>query len=87
MTLSLAARTGWPFTRGQAPTLLLVPLETRFSPEPARLIVLGGGIDPALSAAHGTPVFDSAGARRGLRVTAFRPGERWLLLYTGAMGL
>ena len=63
MTLSLAARTGWPFTRGQAPTLLLVPLETRFSPEPAGLIVLGGGIDPALSAAHGTPVFDSAGAR------------------------
>jgi uncharacterized SAM-binding protein YcdF (DUF218 family) len=49
--------------------LLLVPLETRFSPwnaedgAPAGLIVLGGGIDPVLSAAHGTPVIASAGAR------------------------
>jgi uncharacterized SAM-binding protein YcdF (DUF218 family) len=49
--------------------LLLVPLETRFPPwkpadgAPTGLIVLGGGIDPVLSAAHGTPAFDSAGAR------------------------
>jgi uncharacterized SAM-binding protein YcdF (DUF218 family) len=49
--------------------LLLIPLETRFPPwkaedgEPAGIIVLGGGIDPVLSAAYGTPALNSAGAR------------------------
>ena len=45
--------------------------------------MLGGGIDPALSAAHGTPVFDSAGARivvaAALRISIRTRG----LVYTG----
>ena len=47
--------------------LLLLPLETRFSPwnpdteDPAGIIVLGGGLDPELTAARGTPA--TGGAR------------------------
>src|SRR6266576_2713006 len=43
--------------------LLLVPLETRFPPwnagkgEPDGIVVLGGSIDPELSAAHGVTAF------------------------------
>jgi len=49
--------------------LLLLPLETRFSPwnpdtgDPAGIIVLGGGLDPELTAARGTPTMGSSGAR------------------------
>jgi len=49
--------------------LLLLPLETRFSPwspdtrDPAGIIVLGGGLDPELTAARGTPALGSSGAR------------------------
>jgi uncharacterized SAM-binding protein YcdF (DUF218 family) len=49
--------------------LLLLPLETRFSPwnpdagAPAGIIVLGGGVDPELTAARGTPAINSSGAR------------------------
>ena len=49
--------------------LLLLPLETRFSPwnpdtgDPAGIIVLGGGLDPELAAARGTPAMGSSGAR------------------------
>jgi uncharacterized SAM-binding protein YcdF (DUF218 family) len=49
--------------------LMLLPLETRFSPwypdsgDPAGIIVLGGGVDPELTAARGTPAMGSAGAR------------------------
>jgi uncharacterized SAM-binding protein YcdF (DUF218 family) len=148
MTVSLAARTGWPFTREQVPTLffflsktlgvllipsnfviaigalglilirsryrtlgqkllascvaallicgylpignlLLVPLETRFSPwkaedgAPTGLIVLGGGIDPVLSAAHGTPAFDSAGARIVVAAALAHQYPRARVVYTG----
>ena len=47
----------------------VAPLETRFSPwnpdagEPADIIVLGGGVDPELTAARGTPAINSSGAR------------------------
>jgi uncharacterized SAM-binding protein YcdF (DUF218 family) len=69
--------------------LLLVPLETRFPPwnagggEPAGIIVLGGGIDPVLSAAHGTPVIDSAGARILAAAALARRYPRARLVYAG----
>lgn len=46
--------------------LMLLPLETRFSPwspetgDPEGIIVLGGGLDPELTAARGTPAADGA---------------------------
>jgi uncharacterized SAM-binding protein YcdF (DUF218 family) len=49
--------------------LTLLPLETRFSPwspdtgDPAGIIVLGGGVDPELTAARGTPAINSSGVR------------------------
>jgi uncharacterized SAM-binding protein YcdF (DUF218 family) len=49
--------------------LLLLPLETRFPPwtpnadDPAGIIVLGGGVDPELTTARGTPAMNSSGAR------------------------
>jgi uncharacterized SAM-binding protein YcdF (DUF218 family) len=49
--------------------LMLLPLETRFSPwdpdagEPDGIIVLGGGVDPALTIARGTPAMGSSGVR------------------------
>ena len=50
--------------------LMLLPLETRFSPwnpdtgDPAGIIVLGGGLDPELTAARGTPATGGAHRRR-----------------------
>jgi uncharacterized SAM-binding protein YcdF (DUF218 family) len=49
--------------------LMLLPLEERFPPwnpnagDPAGIIVLGGGVDPELTAARGTPAISSTGAR------------------------
>jgi len=49
--------------------ILLLPLETRFPPwnpntgDPTGIIVLGGGVDPELTAARGTPAMNSSGAR------------------------
>ena len=49
--------------------LMLLPLESRFlawKPEmsdPAGIIVLGGGVDPEMTAARGTPAINSSGAR------------------------
>ena len=49
--------------------LLLVPLEERFpawkagDSDPTGIVVLGGGIDPELSAIHGTPALNASGAR------------------------
>src|SRR5947207_904487 len=49
--------------------LLLLPLETRFvawsaaEGEPAGIIVLGGGIEPMMSAAHGSPALSPEGVR------------------------
>src|SRR6202140_3264035 len=49
--------------------LMLLPLETRFSPwnpdasDPAGIIVLGGGLDLELTAARGTPAINASGAR------------------------
>jgi uncharacterized SAM-binding protein YcdF (DUF218 family) len=46
--------------------LMLLPLETRFPPwtpdtgDPAGIIVLGGGLDPELTAARGTPAMGSS---------------------------
>jgi uncharacterized SAM-binding protein YcdF (DUF218 family) len=49
--------------------LMLLPLESRFPPwkpemgDPAGIIVLGGGVDPELTTARGTPEINSSGAR------------------------
>ncbi len=49
--------------------LMLLPLETRFSRwdphtgDPAGIIVLGGGVDPEMTTARGTPAINSSGAR------------------------
>ena len=49
--------------------LMLLPLETRFSRwdpdtgDPAGIIVLGGGLDPEMTTARGTPAINSSGAR------------------------
>ena len=49
--------------------LMLLPLETRFSPwdpdtgDPAGIIVLGGGVDPEITTARGTPAINWSGAR------------------------
>jgi uncharacterized SAM-binding protein YcdF (DUF218 family) len=49
--------------------LMLLPLETRFPPwnpdagDPAGIIILGGGVDPELTAARGTPAVGSSGVR------------------------
>ena len=49
--------------------LLILPLEQRFPPwDPSRgapdgIVVLGGGIEPDLSAAHGRPILDRSGDR------------------------
>ena len=73
-------------------TLLLVPLETRFSPwkaedgQPAGIIVLGGGVDPVLSAAHGAPVLDSAGARIVIAAALARRYPRARVVYAGGSG-
>ena len=69
--------------------LLIVPLETRFSPwraengEPAGIIVLGGGVDPVLSAARGTPIIDSSGARILVAAALARRYPRTRLVYAG----
>jgi uncharacterized SAM-binding protein YcdF (DUF218 family) len=72
--------------------LLLVPLETRFLPwkaeegEPAGIIVLGGGVDPVLSAAHGSPVLDAAGARIVIAAALARQYPRARVVYAGGNG-
>ena len=49
--------------------LLLLPLETRFAPwnpeagDPTGIIVLGGGVDPELTLARGTPALGPSGVR------------------------
>ena len=49
--------------------LMLLPLESRFPPwkpemgDPAGIIVLGGGVDPEMTTARGTPAINSSGAR------------------------
>src|SRR5271168_1972677 len=49
--------------------VLILPLEQRFPPwDPSRgppdgIVVLGGGIEPDLSAAHGRPILDHSGDR------------------------
>src|SRR6516225_1560482 len=49
--------------------LMLLPLESRFPPwkpemgDPAGIIVLGGGVDPEITTARGTPAINSSGAR------------------------
>src|SRR6516162_10039185 len=49
--------------------LMLLPLESRFPPwkpemgDPTGIIVLGGGVDPEMTTARGTPAINSSGAR------------------------
>ena len=69
--------------------LLLVPLETRFLPwkmgdgEPAGIVVLGGGIDPVLSLAYGTPALSAAGARIVVAAALARQYPQARLVYAG----
>jgi uncharacterized SAM-binding protein YcdF (DUF218 family) len=69
--------------------LLLLPLETRFvawsaaEGEPAGIIVFGGGIEPMMSAAHGSPALSPEGVRIVVAAALARqyPGAR--VVYAG----
>jgi uncharacterized SAM-binding protein YcdF (DUF218 family) len=69
--------------------LLLVPLETRFPPwnsvngEPDGIIVLGGAIDPDLSAARGVPVFSNGADRIVAAASLARLYPKVRIVYTG----
>jgi uncharacterized SAM-binding protein YcdF (DUF218 family) len=70
-------------------TLLLVPLETRFSSwkaedgEPAGIIILGGGVELVLSAAYGSPVLDYEGSRIVVAAALARRYPNARLVYAG----
>jgi uncharacterized SAM-binding protein YcdF (DUF218 family) len=69
--------------------LLLVPLESRFPPwdakggEPDGIIVLGGAVDPDLSAARGVTVFGTAGDRMIAAASLAHRYPKARLVYTG----
>ena len=69
--------------------LLLVPLENRFASwkpaegEPAGIIVLGGGIDPEMSAAHGSPSLSAGGTRIVVAAALARQYPNARLVYAG----
>jgi uncharacterized SAM-binding protein YcdF (DUF218 family) len=69
--------------------LLLIPLETRFGSwnpadgEPAGIIVLGGGIDPVMSQAHGSPSLSAAGTRIVVAAALARQYSRARVVYAG----
>jgi uncharacterized SAM-binding protein YcdF (DUF218 family) len=69
--------------------LLLVPLEARFpawkagNGEPDGIIVLGGAIDPDLSAARGVPVFGSGADRILAAASLAHRYPRVRIVYTG----
>jgi uncharacterized SAM-binding protein YcdF (DUF218 family) len=68
---------------------LLLPLETRFPPwiaadeEPAGIIVLGGGIDPEMSAAHSSPALTAAGVRIVVAAALARQYPQARMVYAG----
>ena len=72
--------------------LLLVPLEERFpawkagDSDQAGIVVLGGGIDPELSAIRGTPALNSSGARIVVAAKLARQYPHARLVYAGGSG-
>src|SRR4051794_33358745 len=69
--------------------LLLLPLETRFAAwkpadgTPAGIIVLGGGIDPEMSAIHGSPSLSAGGTRIVVAAALARQYPNARLVYAG----
>src|SRR6202034_2026996 len=69
--------------------LLILPLEQRFPPwDPARgapdgIVVLGGGIEPDLSAAHGRPILDHSGDRLVAAAELARQYPNARIVYSG----
>jgi len=69
--------------------LLILPLEQRFPPwDPSRgapdgIVVLGGGIEPDLSAAHGRPVLDHSGDRLVAAAELARQYPNARIVYSG----
>src|ERR1700734_1165660 len=69
--------------------LLILPLEQRFPPwDPSRgapdgIVVLGGGIEPDLSAAHGRPILDRSGDRLVAAAELARQYPNARIVYSG----
>jgi uncharacterized SAM-binding protein YcdF (DUF218 family) len=69
--------------------LLILPLEQRFPPwDPARgapdgIVVLGGGIEPDLSAAHGRPILSHSGDRLVAAAELARQYPNARIVYSG----
>jgi uncharacterized SAM-binding protein YcdF (DUF218 family) len=69
--------------------LLILPLEQRFPPwdpshgAPDGIVVLGGGIDPDLSAARGRPILDRSGARIVAAAELARQYPNARIVYSG----
>jgi uncharacterized SAM-binding protein YcdF (DUF218 family) len=69
--------------------LLILPLEQRFPPwDPSRgapdgIVVLGGGIEPDLSAAHGRPILDHSGDRLVAAAELARQYPNARIVYSG----
>lgn len=69
--------------------LLILPLEQRFPPwDPAHgtpdgIVVLGGGIEPDLSAAHGRPILDRSGDRLVAAAELARQYPKARIVYSG----
>ena len=69
--------------------LLILPLEQRFPPwepsagAPDGIVVLGGGIEPDLSAAHGRPILDRSGARIVAAAELARQYPNARIVYSG----
>jgi uncharacterized SAM-binding protein YcdF (DUF218 family) len=69
--------------------LLILPLEQRFPPwDPSRgapdgIVVLGGGIEPDLSAAHGRPILDHSGDRLVAAAELARQYPNVRIVYSG----
>jgi len=69
--------------------LMLIPLEDRFPPwkpvmgDPAGIVVLGGGVDPELTAARGTPAMNSSGVRIVVAAELAKRYPKARLVYVG----
>jgi uncharacterized SAM-binding protein YcdF (DUF218 family) len=69
--------------------LMLLPLENRFPPwkpemgDPAGIVVLGGGVDPELTAARGSPAMNSSGVRIVVAAELAKRYPKARLVYVG----
>ena len=68
---------------------MLLPLESRFPPwkpemgDPAGIIVLGGGVDPEITTARGTPTINASGARIAVAAELAYRYPKARLVYVG----